>query len=113
VGGNAGSSPSEDSAGEGSNSYWLAMNILYNGQALSMEEVMFMDAASYADNWHSLAESTWGNAPTYSFSPTNGPLSLPLSLMLVTPSGEVEMHNVITSFDATVIDSGVEYNQSD
>lgn len=99
----------------GVNSYWFALNIVYNDEAIIMSNVLLRDSATYS-SWQNMTEASWEGVPTYTFSPMNGPLTLPLTLKLetaTTPHEVVVLRNIITTYSATVIDTEVEYAQSD
>lgn len=89
----------------GSNAYWFGLNVLSGGEVSSPRKVQFRDSSADA-SWLRMDSANWGKAPTFTYSPTTGPLVLPISLRITFSANEVAILNdVITSFSADTYSS--------
>lgn len=89
----------------GSNAYWFGLNVLSGGEVSSPRKVQFRDSSADA-SWLRMDSANWGKAPTFTYSPTTGPLVLPISLRITFSANEVTILNdVITSFSADTYSS--------
>lgn len=89
----------------GSNAYWFGVNVLSGGEVSSPRKVQFRDSSADA-SWLRMDSANWGKAPTFTYSPTTGPLVLPISLRITFSANEVTILNdVITSFSADTYSS--------
>lgn len=89
----------------GSNAYWFGLNVLSGGEVSGPSKVQFRDSSADA-SWLRMDSANWGKAPTFTYSPTAGPLVLPISLRITFSANEVAILNdVITSFSADTYSS--------
>jgi len=89
----------------GSNHYWFGLNVLSGGEVMGPRKVQFRDSSSDA-SWLRMDVAQWGDAPTFTYSPTSGPLVLPISLRITTTSRQVTvLSDIITSFSPSVYSS--------
>lgn len=94
----------------GSNPWWVALQILENGEATELRRVEIRDSSS--NSWRSMSYENW-NSPVYTYAATESELILPISMRLISTKGQVlAMEDIITSFANAVIDSGMTYNQT-
>lgn len=85
----------------GSNAYWFGLNVLSGGEVAGPRKVQFRDSSSDA-SWVRMDSANWGEAPTFTYSPTHGPLVLPISLRITFSANEVTiLDDVITSFSSS------------
>lgn len=89
---------------QGSNAFWFALSVLSGGEIAGPRDVMFLDSSADA-SWMRMESANWGETPTFTHSPTNGPLVLPISLEITLASGVSILRDVITSFSADTYSS--------